>query len=76
MASDDPTGDGGPVKGVAVNFSLEDQAEAERIFKELTEGGEVTMPIGETFWSPKFGMCTDKFGIPWMVNVPGPGQTA
>ena len=37
----------------------------------LSDGGEITMPIGETFWSPKFGMCADRFGTLWMVNVPG-----
>jgi PhnB protein len=69
MASDDPTGDGGPVKGMSVSVSVADVAEAERVFKELSDGGEVTMPIGETFWSPMFGMCVDRFGTPWMVNA-------
>jgi PhnB protein len=38
----------------------------------LSEGGEVQLPLGETFFSPAFGMCTDRFGIPWMVIVEGP----
>ena len=69
MASDDPTGDGGPVKGMAVNYAVADVAEAQRVFEALAEGGEVTMPMSETFWSPSFGMCVDRFGTPWMVNA-------
>jgi uncharacterized glyoxalase superfamily protein PhnB len=47
-------------------------AEAERIFRELGEGGVVRMPIAETFWARRFGMLIDKFGIPWMVNCEKP----
>ena len=47
-----------------------DPADAERRFKALAEGGTVTMPFGKTFFSKGFGMCTDQFGIPWMVNCP------
>lgn len=36
---------------------------------ELADGGEVTMPFGATFWSPGFGACTDRFGVPWMVDT-------
>jgi PhnB protein len=46
--------------------------EVERIFDELKSGGSVQMPLDKTFWSPLFGMCTDKFGVGWMVSVPGP----
>lgn len=69
MASDDPTGDGGPVKGMSVNYAVADVAEAQRVFDALADGGEVTMPAAETFWSPLFGMCIDQFGIPWMVSA-------
>jgi PhnB protein len=69
MASDDPTGDGGPVKGVAVSYTVKDTAEAERVFAALVEGGDVTMPMAETFFAPKFGMCVDRFGTPWMVSA-------
>lgn len=69
MASDDPTGDGGPVKGMSVNFTVTDTNEAERVFAALADGGQVTMPIAETFWAPRFGMCVDRFGTPWMVNA-------
>lgn len=69
MASDDPTGDFQPPRGMAVNYSVADVADARRVFEALCEGGQVTMPMAETFWSPAFGMCTDRFGTPWMVNA-------
>lgn len=69
MASDDPTGDGAGVKGAAINVTLTDQDEARRIFDALADGGDVQMPLGETFWSPLFGSCVDRFGVSWMVNV-------
>jgi PhnB protein len=75
MASDDPTGDGGPVKGISISYSLRDPAEADRVFDALADGGQVTMPLSETFWSPKFGMCVDRFGIPWMIDVEQPAQS-
>jgi PhnB protein len=74
MASDVPSGDFDGVGGMYVNYSVPDVAEAERVFKELADGGEITMPIGETFWSPKFGMCVDRFGTQWMVNAQAPEQ--
>ena len=43
--------------------------EGERIFQALSDGGTITMPFAKTFWSPGFGMLTDRFGTPWMVNV-------
>jgi PhnB protein len=72
MASDDPTGDAGPMKGISVSVALADAAETERVFKELSDGGVVTLPISETFFSPAFGMCIDRFGVPWMVNTVSP----
>jgi PhnB protein len=69
MASDDPTGDGSGVKGAAVNVTIGDVEDARRIFDALAEGGRVDMALGETFWSPLFGSCTDRFGVAWMVNV-------
>ena len=41
----------------------------QRVFDALAVGGQVTMPFAATFWSPGFGMVTDRFGTPWMVNV-------
>jgi PhnB protein len=52
--------------GLSVN--VESQAEADKVFQALSNGGKVTMPIGVAFWGAYFGMCTDKFGINWMVN--------
>jgi PhnB protein len=46
------------------------EAEADRAFKALAEGGNVKMPLTKTFWSPKFGMLTDRFGLGWMITVP------
>jgi PhnB protein len=72
MASDDPTGNFQEPQGMYVNYTVDDTAEAERVFKELSDGGVIVMPIGETFWSPRFGMCIDRFGTPWMVNTNPP----
>jgi len=56
-------------KGFAVTIQLKDKAEGERIFRLLSEGGAVTMPFQQTFWSAGFGMLIDRFGIPWMINT-------
>jgi PhnB protein len=69
MGSDDPTGTGGPKVGVAVSYSARDEADAESVFDALTDGGEVMMPLEPTFWSRKFGACTDRFGVQWMIDA-------
>jgi PhnB protein len=69
MGSDDPTGDGSGVSGMAISIDLPDAAEVRRVFDALADGGEIGMPLGETFWSPLFGTCTDRFGVTWMVSV-------
>ena len=75
MGSDDPTSDTfGPVQGMQVSYSVDDVADAQKIFAALAEGGEITMPIGETAWSPMFGMCIDRFGTPWMVGADAPSE--
>ncbi|MGX7262371.1 VOC family protein [Enterococcus crotali] len=53
---------------VSLVISTEDEAKIDRIFNRLAEEGKVTMPLGETFWSKKYGMVVDKFGINWMLN--------
>ena len=72
MASDAPPDHQKKQQGFSVSLQLKDVAEGERIFNALAEGGTITMPFAETFWSPCFGMCTDQFGIPWMVNCERP----
>jgi len=54
---------------LAISFSTE--AEARKVFAALADEGSVMMPLSKTFWSPCFGMLTDKFGLGWMVSVPG-----
>ena len=56
-------------KGMTLALSVADDAEAKRVFTALGEGGSVQMPLAKTFWTSSFGMLTDKFGVPWMVNV-------
>jgi PhnB protein len=60
--------------GMNVSLHVKDKADGERLFKALSEGGNVTMPFEQTFWSPGFGMCVDRFGIPWMINTEGETQ--
>ena len=68
MASDAPPGQYDQPKGISVSVSLIDREKGERIFNALAEGGTMQMPFQKTFWSSGFGMCVDRFGIPWMVN--------
>jgi PhnB protein len=74
LGSDDPTGDGGGVKGVALHLSYEDLDEVRRAFAALADGGEVQMPLEPVFWSPLFGACVDRFGVSWMLSGEGEGQ--
>jgi PhnB protein len=69
MASDDATGDGSGVKGAAITLTLDDPDEARRVFDAFAEGGRIDMALGETFWSPLFGSCVDRFGVAWMIDV-------
>ena len=55
--------------GIALALSAATEGDAERIFNALAEGGKVNMPLAKTFFSPKFGMVADKFGVGWMVMV-------
>jgi PhnB protein len=71
MGSDcPPTPMGKYVKpqGFSVTVNLKDPAESERIFKALSANGSIKMPLMETFWAKRFGMFTDRFGTPWMIN--------
>lgn len=71
MGADAPPGKGKPMGGFEISIEDSDKAAVKRIFDALSEGGSVFMPLQQTFWSPLFGMCTDKFGVGWMVSVPG-----
>ncbi|HEY6795352.1 MAG TPA: VOC family protein [Kineosporiaceae bacterium] len=70
MASDVATGmTYDPPAGFAVSLSGEDDDELRRYWEALSEGGTVTMPLEKQAWGDEFGMCTDRFGTPWMVNI-------
>lgn len=56
------------LKGCSVAVSVDEVEEADRIFNALAQGGTVVMPMQETFWARRFGMLTDRFGVPWMIN--------
>ena len=71
MCADSPPDRYEKPAGMSVSLHVADAAEGERLFKALAENGSVTMPFEKTFWSPGFGMCVDKFGIPWMINTEG-----
>jgi len=58
-------------RGISLSLSPATEAEGKKIFAALSEGGQVQMPIAATFFSPCFGMVADKFGVSWMVVVPG-----
>lgn len=55
--------------GFSLSIQASDEADAHQLFKALAEEGEITMPLGKTFWSPCFGMVKDKFGLSWMVGI-------
>ncbi len=61
----------GPAKfqGFSLSLTVADEAEAERLFAALGDGGQVQMPLTKTFFSPRFGMLADRFGVSWMILV-------
>ena len=61
---------GGSAANVHLNLSFKDTETMEAAYEEMSEGGTVTMPIGDQFWGDRFGMFTDRFGIQWMFNCP------
>ena len=67
---------GAQFKGFSLSISVATEAEADRYFSALSDGGQVQMPLTKTFWSPRFGMLTDRFGIAWMINVVGDEHAA
>lgn len=76
MGSDAPPGQYSQPQGLSVALGLNDAAKGEQIFNALAENGTVQMPYQPTFWAAGFGMCVDRFGIPWMVNVEQAGASS
>lgn len=76
MASDGQCSGTPNFQGFSLSLSATDEAEAERLFAVLADGGQVQMPMTQTFFSPRFGMVADRFGVSWMVVVmPAQGGT-
>jgi PhnB protein len=72
MASDVAPSCSQKMQGISVALHPKEPADAERLFDALSAGGQVTMPLSETFWAQKFGMLVDRFGTPWMINCAKP----
>jgi PhnB protein len=68
MGSDSPPEYYEKTQGFFAQLEIADPAEAERVFRELSENGTIKMPFAQTFWAYRFGMLVDQFGTPWMVN--------
>jgi len=72
MASDAPPGQpAGSGDNISVSLSGDDDGELRGYWDKLSEGGEVTMPLEKQVWGDTFGMCKDRFGVHWMVNIAG-----
>ena len=71
-AADSPPGYYKTPQGLSITLNIDAPAEADKVFKLLSENGSVQMPCQETFWALRFGMCVDRFGIPWMINCGKP----
>lgn len=69
MASDGNCGGNPGFQGISLTLTVAEAAEAERVFAALAEGGRVQMPLTQTFFSARFGMVADRFGVSWMVLV-------
>jgi PhnB protein len=69
MASDGRNQGQPSFQGFALSIRVPDEAEAERLFAALADGGQVQMPLTKTFFSPRFGMVADRFGVGWMIIV-------
>ncbi len=75
MASDTPNSmDYTPGNNYSISLSGDDDAELRGYWGKLSAGGTVTMPLAQAPWGDTFGMCTDKFGVSWLVNIAGPGS--
>jgi PhnB protein len=72
MASDGDSGGKPEFKGFSLTLAVDTEAQAEKLFAALSEGGQVRQPLIQTFFAPKFGIVQDKFGVGWMVLVNRP----
>jgi PhnB protein len=72
QASDVMRDDYGPIRSSYLSLVVNSTEEAERIFALLSEDGQTFMPMQETFWANRFGMCRDRFGVPWMIGAERP----
>jgi PhnB protein len=72
LGSDGSCTGGAVFQGTSLSLATDGDEQAERLFAALAEGGSVQMPIGPSFFSSRFGMVTDKFGVPWMLSVAAP----
>ncbi len=70
LASDGMAAGGPSFKGFSLSLTYADKKKADQAFAALAEQGKVDMPLSETFWSPRFGMVTDRFGVQWMITLP------
>lgn len=68
MASDG-CGEVESISGISLSLTLPTEAEVDQAFAALAEGGSILMPLGRTFWSERFGMVEDRFGVSWMVGI-------
>jgi PhnB protein len=68
MASDSMPGRYEPPRGISLTINTGSVEEAERLFTALADGGRVQMALEPTFWATRFGVVTDRFGVPWMIN--------
>ena len=76
MASDGRCAGKPNFDGFALSLTVRDEAEADKVFAALADGGQVQMPLAKTFYSPRFGMVSDRFGVMWMILVPRPETSA
>jgi PhnB protein len=73
MASDAPAGmEHSPPGNIQVSLSGDDADDLRGYWSKLSDGGTVTMPLEKQMWGDEFGMCVDRFGVPWMVNITQP----
>ena len=71
MGADTPTGDPRPGNNISVSLSGDDESELRGYWEKLSDGATVSVPLEKQMWGDVFGMCTDRFGVTWMVDITG-----